>query len=68
MSYGRVFETISEEPQEIDLSELLHTGAEVARNNARKHGLTAALAPKSVLEWYRIILNDPTADLPVMEA
>jgi hypothetical protein len=68
MSFGRVFETISDEPQEVDLSELLRTGAEVARHNARTHGLTAELAPKSVLEWYRIILNDPTADLPVMEA
>ena len=68
MSYGRVFETVDGEPQEIDVSELLRTGAEVARNNARKHGLTAKLAPKSVLEWYRIILNDPTVDLPVMDA
>jgi hypothetical protein len=68
MSYGRVFETISDEPQEIDVSELLRTGVEVARNNARTHGLTAELSHKSVLEWYRIILNDPTADLPVMEA
>ena len=68
MSYGQVFETISDEPQETDVLELLRTGAEVARNNARKHGLTAELAPKSVLEWYRIILNDPTADLPVMVA
>ena len=48
--------------------ELLRTGAEVARNNARKHGLTAEPAPKSVLEWYRIILNDPTSELPVMDA
>ena len=68
MSYGQVFETISDEPQETDVLELLRTGAEVVRNNARKHGLTAELAPKSVLEWYRIILNDPTADLPVMVA
>ena len=68
MSLGRVFETISEEPQETDVLELLRTGAEVAGNNAHKHGLTAELAPKSILEWYRIILNDPTADLPVMEA
>ena len=68
MSYGRVFEAISEEPQEVDVLELLRTGAEVARNNAHKHGLTSELAPKSVLEWYRIILNDPTADLPVMDA
>jgi len=68
MSYGQVFETISDEPQELDVLELLRTGAEVARNNARKHGLTGELAPKSVLEWYRIILNDPSAALPVMEA
>ena len=50
MNYGRVFETIDEEPQEIDVLELIATGAEVARNNARKHGLTAELAPNSVLE------------------
>ena len=68
MSFSHVLETISEEPQETDVLDLLPTGAAVARNNARKHGLTAELAPKSVLEWYRIILNDPTADLPVMEA
>ena len=68
MRFGQVFETISEEPQETDVLEVLRTGAEVARNNARKHGLTAELAPKSVSEWYRIILNDPTADLPVMNA
>ena len=66
MSYGQVFETTSDEPQETDILELLRTGAEVARNNARKHGLTSEPAPKSVLEWYRIILNDPTAALPVM--
>tara|TARA_B100000767_G_scaffold207906_1_gene194809 strand:- start:611 stop:1165 length:555 start_codon:yes stop_codon:yes gene_type:complete len=68
MSYGRVLETISNEPQEVDVSELLRTGAEVAQNNSRKHGLTAELAPKSVLECYRIVLNDPTADLPIMNA
>jgi len=68
MSFSRVFETISDEPQEVDVSELLRTGAEVARNNARTHGLTTELASKSVLEWYRTILNDPAADLPVMDA
>jgi len=68
MSYGQVFETISDAPQEFDVLELLRTGAEVARNNARKHGLTAELATQSVLDWYRIILNDPTAALPVMDA
>ena len=40
----------------------------MARNNARKHGLTAELAPKSVLEWYRVILNDPKAESLVMDA
>ena len=68
MSYGQVFKTISKEPQETDVLELLRTGAAVARNNARKHGLTGELAPKSVLEWYRVVLNDPKADLPVMDA
>ena len=68
MNFGRVFEAIGAEPQETDVLELLRTGAEAARNNARTHGLTAELAPKSVLEWYRIILHDPTADLPVMDA
>ena len=68
MSFGRVFETISDEPHATDVLELLCTGAEVARHNARKHGLTGELAPKSVLEWYRIILNDTAADLPVMDA
>ena len=68
MSFGRVFETISDAPQETDDLELLRTGSEVARSNARKHGLTAELAPKSVLEWYRIIMNEPAADLPVMDA
>ena len=68
MSYRRVFETITDESYETDVLELLRTGAEVARNNARKHGLTGELAPKSVLEWYRIILNAPTVDLPVMDA
>ena len=68
MSFGRVFETISDAPQETDVLELLRTGAKVARNNARKHGLTAELSPKSVLEWYQVILNDPTADLPLLDA
>ncbi|MDA9776223.1 hypothetical protein N9C64_00690 [Paracoccaceae bacterium] len=68
MSYRQVFETITDESYETDVLELLRTGAEVARNNAHKHGLTAELTPKSVLEWYRIILNDPAADLPVMDA
>ena len=68
MSYGRVFETISEELQETDVLELLCTGVDVARNNARKHGLTGEFEPKSVLEWYRIIQNHPKAELPVMEA
>ena len=45
MSYGQVFETISDAPQETDVLELLRTGAEVARINAHKHGLTCA--PKS---------------------
>ena len=36
-------ETTSDAPHETDVLELLRTGAEVARNNALKHGLTAKL-------------------------
>ena len=68
MSYGQVFEMISDAPQETEVLELLRTGVEVARINAHKHGLTAEPAPKSVLAWYRVILNDPKAELPVMDA
>ena len=68
MTDDRVFETISDEPQETNVSELLRTGAEVAQNNARNHGLKAELAPKSVFEWCRVILNGPNTDFPVMDA
>ena len=40
---------------------------EVARNNALKHGLTAKLEPHSVLQWYRVIVNDPKAQLPMFQ-
>ena len=49
MSYGQVFETISDAPQETEVLELLRTGAEVARKNARKHVSPVSLRPN--LSW-----------------
>ncbi len=67
MSYDRILETISIEHQEIEISELVLGGAAIVRKNALKHGVTAELEPRSVRYWYRIIVNDPTADLPLLE-
>ena len=67
MSSGRVFETIKGVEYEIDVQRLLTSEVEIARNNALKHGLTAKLEPQSVLEWYRVIVNDPTAELPLLQ-
>ena len=39
---------------------------DASRLNALKHGLTAKLDPASVLQWYRIILDDPGAELPLL--
>ena len=36
---------------------------DASRLNALKHGLTAKLDPASVLQWYRIILGDPSTEL-----
>ena len=67
MSLGRVFETIKGVEHEIDVKRLLVSEIEVARNNALKHGLTAKLEPHSVLQWYRVIVNDPKAQLPMFQ-
>ena len=67
MSSGRVFEVIEGVEYEIDVQRLLTSKVEIARNNALKHGLTSKLEPQSVLEWYRVIVNDPTAELPLLQ-
>lgn len=67
MSSGRVVETIKGVEYEIDVQRLLMSEVEIARNNALKHGLTAKLEPQSVLEWYRVIVNNPTAELPLLQ-
>ena len=64
---GRIFETIKGVEYEIDVKRLLVNEVEVARNNAFKHGLTAKLEPHSVLQWYRVIVNDPKAQLPMFQ-
>ena len=67
MSLGCIFETTAGEQREIDLSELAAGGAGVARKNARKHGVTAELEPQSVRDWYRVMVNDPLADVPLLD-
>jgi len=64
---GRVFETIKGVEYDIDVNRLLMSEVEVARDNALKHGLTAKLEPQSVLQWYRVIVNDPKAQLPLFQ-
>ena len=64
---SRVFETIKGVEHEIDVKRLLMSEFEVARNNALKHGLTAKLEPQSILQWYRVIVNDPKAQLPLFQ-
>ena len=67
MSYDQILETISSEHQDIDISELVSGRVAVVSKNARKHGVTAELEPRSVRDWYCIIVNDPTSDLPLLE-
>lgn len=67
MSYDRILETISSEHQNIDISELVSGSAAVVSKNARKHCVTAELEPRSVRDWYCIIVNGPTSDLPLLE-
>ena len=67
MSSGRVVEIIKGVEYEIDVQRLLTSEVEIARNNALKHGLTAKLKSQSVLEWYRVIVNDPKAQLPLFQ-
>ena len=38
-------------------------GKRRAAQNARRHGLTVAPAEKDILRWYRVITNNPAADL-----
>ena len=36
-------------------------------SNARKHGLTASIDPTQILEWYRVIMNNPDAEISLTE-
>ena len=67
MNYDRVLETISVEHPEIYISELAVGAAGIARKNARKHGVTAELEPRSVRDWHRIIVNNPNATMPLFD-
>ena len=39
----------------------------VVISNAHKHGLTARPNPLSLLEWYRVIMNNPDAEISITE-
>lgn len=56
-----------EELHDAALSKVPPRGAKAAKKNVQKHGVTAELEPLSVREWYRVIVGDPNATLPLME-
>ena len=39
----------------------------VGTSNAHKHGLTASIDPTQILEWYRVIMNNPDAEISLTE-
>ena len=66
-NYDPIFDLVHEELHDAALSKCPPTGAEVAKKNAQKHGLTAELEPQSMREWYCVIVGDPNASLPLAE-
>lgn len=67
MSFDPVFEAVNDFLYESAVSQIPADGAATAKYNARKHGVTAELEPQSVRHWYRIIVNDTVAELPVLD-
>ena len=66
-NYDPIFDLMHEELHDAALSIGSPTGAKAAKKNAQKHGVTAELEPQSVREWYRVIVDDPSATLPLLE-
>ena len=67
MTIFRVLDlSASSEPSE-EVCDVELSGSQSARKNAQKHGLTGELSSQSVREWYRVIVNDPTVELPLLE-
>ena len=64
--YDPIFDLMHDKLYVPALSQGRPRGAKAARKNAQKHGVTAELEPRSVRDWYRIIVNDPEADLPIL--
>ena len=64
--YDPIFDLMHDELYVPALSQGRPGGAKAARKNAQKHGVTAELEPQSVRDWYRIILNDPEAEMPIL--
>ena len=65
--YDPIFDLVHEELHDAALSQGPPRGAKAAKKNAQKHGVTAELEPQSVREWYRVIVGDPNASLPLLE-
>jgi hypothetical protein len=66
-NYDPIFDLVHEELHDAALSQGPPKGAKAAKKNAQKHGVTAELEPQSVREWYRVIVGDPNATLPLLE-
>ena len=66
-NYDLIFDLVHEELHDAALSQGLPKGAKAAKKNAQKHGVTAELEPQSVREWYRVIVGDPYASLPLLD-
>ena len=64
--YDPIFDLMYDELYVPALSQGRTRGAKAARKNAPKHGVTAELEPRSVRDWYRIIVNDPEAEMPIL--
>lgn len=63
--YDHIFDLMHDELYLSAISQGRPRGATAARKNVQKHGVTAELEPGSLRDWYRIIVNDPEAELPL---
>ena len=65
--YDPFYDRMHEELHEAAISRSPPSSVKAAKKNAQKHGLTAELKPQSVRDWYRVIVGDPNASLPLLE-
>lgn len=65
--YDPFYDRMHEELYEAAISRGPPSSVKAAKKNAQKHGLTAELEPQSVRDWYRVIVGDANASLPLFE-